>query len=49
MKSREVKTIADARQIVEERDLSYVKVGLFDNDGVMRGKSQPLSGRIFTT
>ena len=38
MKSREVKTIADAKQIVEEHDLSHVKVGLFDNDGVMRGK-----------
>ncbi len=38
MKSREVKTIADAKLIVEEHDLSHVKVGLFDNDGVMRGK-----------
>ncbi|MGW8194593.1 MAG: glutamine synthetase family protein, partial [Desulforhopalus sp.] len=38
MKPREVATIADARQIVEERKLSHVKVGLFDNDGVMRGK-----------
>lgn len=38
MKPREVKTIQDAKQIVEERGLSHVKVGLFDNDGVMRGK-----------
>lgn len=38
MKSREVKTITDAKQIVEEHNLSHVKVGLFDNDGVMRGK-----------
>ncbi len=38
MKPREVKTVADARRIVEERGLSHVKVGLFDNDGVMRGK-----------
>ncbi len=38
MKSREVKTIADAKLIVEEHNLSHVKVGLFDNDGVMRGK-----------
>lgn len=38
MKAREVKTIQDAKQIVEERGLSHVKVGLFDNDGVMRGK-----------
>ncbi len=33
-----VKTAADARQIVEDRQLTHVKVGLFDNDGVMRGK-----------
>ncbi|MCP4993962.1 MAG: glutamine synthetase, partial [Gammaproteobacteria bacterium] len=38
MKTRDVATIQDARQIVEERGLSHVKVGLFDNDGVMRGK-----------
>ena len=35
---REVKTIQDAKNIVEERGLSHIKVGLFDNDGVMRGK-----------
>ncbi|PVZ70579.1 glutamine synthetase family protein [Pelagibaculum spongiae] len=35
---RDVKTTADARRIVEERNLSHVKVGLFDIDGVMRGK-----------
>ena len=38
MKTREVRTIDDARQIVGERELDYVKVGLFDIDGVMRGK-----------
>lgn len=38
MRPREVKTKEDARQIVEERGLTHVKVGLFDNDGVMRGK-----------
>ncbi len=38
MKPREVNSIADAKQIVEERCLSHVKLGLFDNDGVMRGK-----------
>lgn len=38
MKPREVKTVQDARQIVEERGLTHVKIGLFDNDGVMRGK-----------
>ncbi|WP_057832036.1 glutamine synthetase family protein [Colwellia sp. TT2012] len=35
---REVKTIADAKLIVEQRGLSHVKVGLFDIDGIMRGK-----------
>lgn len=38
MNPRDVKTVEDARKIVEQRGLSYVKVGLFDNDGVMRGK-----------
>ncbi len=38
MNPREIKTIDDARRIVELRKLSHVKVGLFDNDGVMRGK-----------
>jgi len=38
MNPREVKTVQDAKQIVEERGLSHIKVGLFDNDGVMRGK-----------
>ncbi|MGA8260473.1 MAG: hypothetical protein WB783_09700 [Arenicellales bacterium] len=36
--TREVKTAADARRIVEERNAEYVKVGVFDVDGVMRGK-----------
>ena len=33
-----VRTAADARKIVEERKLDHVKVGVFDNDGIMRGK-----------
>jgi glutamine synthetase len=35
---RQVKTIADAKAIVEQRKLSHVKVGVFDVDGIMRGK-----------
>ncbi len=35
---REVKTIEDAVRIVEERQLTHVKVGVFDIDGVMLGK-----------
>jgi glutamine synthetase len=38
MNPRTVKTIEDAKKIVEHRALTHVKVGLFDNDGVMRGK-----------
>lgn len=38
LEPREVRTAADARRIIEERALTHVKVGLFDNDGVMRGK-----------
>ena len=38
MNTQDVKTVADARAIVEERDLTHIKVGLFDIDGVMRGK-----------
>ena len=38
MKSREIKTAAAARKLIEERQLSHVKVGVFDADGVLRGK-----------
>jgi len=38
MDPRNVKTAADARKIVNERKLDYVKVGVFDIDGIMRGK-----------
>jgi glutamine synthetase len=38
MNPRQVKTIADAIAIVDERKLSHVKVGVFDIDGILRGK-----------
>ena len=38
MDARYVKTITDARSIIEDRDLAFVKVGVFDIDGVLRGK-----------
>jgi len=38
MDAREVKTAADARRLVEERQLDRVKVGVFDMDGILRGK-----------
>src|SRR3982751_2994358 len=38
MNPESVRTADDARKIVEERKLDHIKVGVFDNDGVMRGK-----------
>ena len=38
MEPRQVKTAADARAIVAERGVPHVKVGVFDVDGIMRGK-----------
>lgn len=35
---RQVRTVADAHAIVAERELTHVKVGVFDNDGILRGK-----------
>lgn len=38
MEAREVKSAEEARAITEERNIDYVKVGVFDMDGVLRGK-----------
>ena len=38
MEPRQVRTAADARAFVEERGVNHVKVGVFDIDGIMRGK-----------
>lgn len=38
MDAHQVKTAADARRIIEERGIEAVKVGVFDIDGVLRGK-----------
>jgi glutamine synthetase len=38
MKPEQVKSVADAKKIVEERGLTHVKVAVFDGDGIMRGK-----------
>ena len=38
LKPENIRTAADARKIVEERGLTHVKVGVFDVDGVLRGK-----------
>ena len=38
MLPEEVRTAAQARAIVEARGLNHVKFGIFDNDGILRGK-----------
>jgi glutamine synthetase len=38
MEPRQVKTNEDAIQIIEERGLSHIKVGVHDLDGILRGK-----------
>ena len=38
MQPEQVRTAAQAHAIVEERGLQHVKVGVFDNDGILRGK-----------
>lgn len=38
MHANDVRTAAHAREIVEERGIEYVKVGVFDTDGILRGK-----------
>jgi glutamine synthetase len=38
MDAREVKTAADAKRLLEAKDLPHVKVGVFDHDGILRGK-----------
>ncbi len=38
MDPRHVKTQAEARAIVDARGLTHVKVGVFDTDGILRGK-----------
>ena len=38
MEPRQVRNARDARAIVEERKLTHIKVGVFDVDGMLRGK-----------
>ena len=38
MHPADVKTAADAKKIVEQRGLNHVTVGVFDMDGILRGK-----------
>lgn len=38
MQARQVKTPADAHQLIAGRNLSHVKIGVFDTDGILRGQ-----------
>jgi glutamine synthetase len=38
MEPRKIKNAADARALVAERNLTHIKVGAFDIDGILRGK-----------
>lgn len=38
MQPKDVRTIDDARALVDELDVDYVKVGVVDMDGILRGK-----------
>lgn len=38
MQARQVSSADDARKIIRERDLNHIKVGVFDMDGILRGK-----------
>ncbi len=38
MNPADVKTPDDAKAIIRQRNLEYIKVGIFDIDGIMRGK-----------
>jgi len=38
MNPRDVRIADDAKRIIEQRDIEHVKVGVFDIDGVLRGK-----------
>lgn len=38
MEPRNIKTTADAKQLIHERNPKFIKVGVFDIDGIMRGK-----------
>ncbi|MDH3579306.1 MAG: glutamine synthetase [Hyphomicrobiales bacterium] len=47
MDTRQVKSGGDLKKLVEERGMSHVKVGVFDVDGVLRGKYMA-KGKFFS-
>ena len=38
LRPEQVKSVADAKKIVDERGLTHIKVGVFDGDAILRGK-----------
>ncbi len=38
MNPRHISSVEEAKQLVIDRELQHIKVGVFDNDGVLRGK-----------
>ena len=38
LKPEQVKSVVDAKRIVEQRGLTHIKVGVFDGDAILRGK-----------
>ena len=38
LKPEQVKSVAQAKKIVEERGITHIKVGVFDGDAILRGK-----------
>lgn len=38
MNARDIKTIEQAKKLIEQRKLDHIKVGVFDVDGILRGK-----------
>lgn len=47
MNARDVTSIKQARQLIEQRNLEHIKVGVFDIDGVLRGKYMS-KGKFFS-
>lgn len=38
MEAHEVRTVEDAKRLIKAKNLEHVKVGVFDHDGILRGK-----------
>ena len=43
MNTLNIQTVKEAQDLITERGIDYVKVGVFDIDGIFRGKSMKAS------